>query len=92
MPKAWSIESGDMVEVTTRRGAIILAARVTWKTAPGLIFVPFHYGEAPANALTNDAFDPVSKIPEYKVSAAKVGLVEKCAESTRTSEPEDVIS
>ncbi len=71
------IEGGDLVEVATRRGSIKLEARVTRKTAPGLIFVPFHYGEAPANLLTNDAYDPVSKIPEFKVSAARVALVEK---------------
>jgi predicted molibdopterin-dependent oxidoreductase YjgC len=29
----------------------------------------FHWHEAPANLLTGPAVDPVSKIPEYKVSA-----------------------
>jgi formate dehydrogenase alpha subunit len=71
------IAGDDLVEVATRRGSITLKARLTKRTARGLIFLPFHYGEAPANALTNDAFDPVSKIPELKVSAAKVALVEK---------------
>ena len=32
----------------------------------------FHYREAAANILTNDALDPVAKIPEFKVCAVKV--------------------
>jgi len=31
--------------------------------------MPFHWREAAANILTNDALDPLAKIPEYKVSA-----------------------
>ena len=34
--------------------------------------MPFHFAEAAANQLTNDALDPVAKIPEYKVCAARV--------------------
>jgi predicted molibdopterin-dependent oxidoreductase YjgC len=32
----------------------------------------FHWHEAPANILTGPAVDPVSKIPEYKVSAVNL--------------------
>jgi predicted molibdopterin-dependent oxidoreductase YjgC len=39
---------------------------------PGLVFVPFHFAENPANVLTNSAFDPIAKIPEYKVCAVKI--------------------
>ncbi|MGB2688637.1 MAG: molybdopterin dinucleotide binding domain-containing protein, partial [Desulfobacterales bacterium] len=35
-------------------------------------FVPFHFAESPANILTNSAFDPIAKIPEYKVCAVKI--------------------
>lgn len=66
------IESGSPVVVSTRRGEIDIEAKVTERVPDGVIFIPFHYAEAPANALTNDALDPVSKVPEFKVSAAKV--------------------
>ena len=36
------------------------------------VFVPFHFTEARANVLTNPVLDPVSKIPEFKVCAARV--------------------
>jgi predicted molibdopterin-dependent oxidoreductase YjgC len=32
----------------------------------------FHFAEAAANWLTNAALDPIAKIPEYKVCAAKI--------------------
>lgn len=66
------IRSGDRVAVATRRGRIETTALVTSRVAPGSIFVPFHFAEAAANTLTNDALDPVAKIPEFKVCAARI--------------------
>jgi predicted molibdopterin-dependent oxidoreductase YjgC len=63
------------VKVSSRRGEIELVARVTDRITPGVVFIPFHFAEAAANALTNSAFDPVAKIPEYKVCAVKVEAV-----------------
>lgn len=60
------------VFVATRRGEILARARVTEMVVPGLLFVPFHFEEGAANALTLNALDPESKIPEYKVCAARV--------------------
>jgi predicted molibdopterin-dependent oxidoreductase YjgC len=37
-----------------------------------VVFIPFHFAEAAANALTIGAFDPIAKIPEYKVCAVRV--------------------
>jgi formate dehydrogenase alpha subunit len=64
-----------MVKVSSRRGEIELLARVTERIKPGVVFIPFHFAEAAANALTNSAFDPVAKIPEYKVCAVKIEAV-----------------
>ncbi len=60
------------VKVTSRRGEIEVAVRITPKIKPGLVFIPFHFAEAAANALTNAATDPTAKIPEYKVCAVKL--------------------
>jgi len=60
------------VRVSSRRGQIELGVRVTKRIRPGIVFIPFHFAEAAANALTNAAVDPVAKIPEYKVCAVKV--------------------
>lgn len=62
----------DMVKVASRRGELAVKVRVTDKVGKGLVFMPFHFAETAANALTNTALDPVAKIPEYKVCAVKV--------------------
>ena len=69
------IEAGDAVRVETRRGAIELKARSDGAVPAGMVFVPFCYAEAAANALTNPALDPLGKIPEFKYCAARVQAV-----------------
>jgi predicted molibdopterin-dependent oxidoreductase YjgC len=66
------IKNGEMVRVSSRRGAIELEARISDKPKKGLVFISFHFREANANVLTNPALDPVSKIPEFKVCACKI--------------------
>jgi predicted molibdopterin-dependent oxidoreductase YjgC len=60
------------VRVTSRRGEVVLRATVTEKTSVGVVFIPFHFAEAAANLLTNDALDPQAKIPEFKACAVQV--------------------
>ena len=63
---------GEMVRVTTRRGAIELKSRVDSAIPEGCVFIPFCFAEAAANVLTNPALDPFGKIPEFKFCAARV--------------------
>ena len=70
--KTLVVKDGDTVKLSTRRGEIEAPARVSNKVKPGLLFVPFHFVESSANILTNSAFDPIAKIPEYKVCAVKI--------------------
>jgi predicted molibdopterin-dependent oxidoreductase YjgC len=69
------LNGSKRVRVASRRGEIELEARVTPAIRPGVVFIPFHFAEAAANALTNAALDPVSGIPEYKVCAVQVEAV-----------------
>jgi predicted molibdopterin-dependent oxidoreductase YjgC len=66
------INNGDEVLAVSRRGRITLPAQVTERVSTGVVFIPFHYREAAANLLTNDALDPVCKIPEAKVCAVRL--------------------
>ena len=66
------IQAGAYVTVSSRRGSITLRARASRGIAPGTVFIPFHFREAAANALTNDALDPFGKIPEFKYCAVRV--------------------
>ncbi len=66
------ITDGSAVRIITRRGTIGIPARGSTRVAPGVVFVPFHFAESPANRLTSDALDPYSKIPELKVAACRI--------------------
>ncbi|MBI1877420.1 MAG: formate dehydrogenase subunit alpha, partial [Chloroflexi bacterium] len=64
------------VRVTSRRGSIEAEAWITERVPPGMIYTNFHFPEAPVNALTIAALDPIAKIPEYKVCAVRVEKLE----------------
>ncbi|KAA1420293.1 molybdopterin oxidoreductase family protein [Nocardioides humilatus] len=61
---------GDPVMVRTRRGEMKAPAKVVTTIRPDTVFIPFHW--VGANRLTNDALDPSSRMPEFKVCAAEV--------------------
>ena len=66
------LADGDMAQVTSRRGTIELATRISHREARGNCFIPFHFREAAANLLTIDEIDPVGKIPEFKFCAVRI--------------------
>jgi formate dehydrogenase alpha subunit len=66
------IADGEMIEVTSRRGHVNVKAEVTQKVQPGVVFMTFHFAESAANLLTNSAYDPIAKIPEFKACAVRV--------------------
>jgi formate dehydrogenase major subunit len=70
--KALGIKDKEKVRAVTRRGQIELPARVTKEIKKGEVFMPFHYKECAANLLTNNALDPVAKIPEFKACAVRI--------------------
>jgi anaerobic selenocysteine-containing dehydrogenase len=76
--RSLQLSDGERVEVQTRRGSIIVTARIA-DVPRGDLFVPFHYGywddpkrPRAANELTLSAWDPVSKQPLFKYAAARV--------------------
>lgn len=72
----FNFADNEVVQASSRRGTIRLPVRITDRVSKGLVFIPFHYKEAAANLLTNDALDPQCKIAEAKVCAIKVEKVE----------------
>ena len=71
------IADGDFVRVSSRRGSIELAAKVSHRETPGSCFIPFHFREAAANLLTIDEIDPFGKIPEFKFCAVKIETTDR---------------
>ncbi len=88
--RALKIEHDELISVTTRRGAAILRARFSRKIRLDTVFVPFHWGgRGNANLLTsNTALDPVSRIPEFKISAARLAKIALAAGDLPIQQPQ----
>ncbi|MCB5185378.1 bifunctional nitrate reductase/sulfite reductase flavoprotein subunit alpha [Methylobacillus gramineus] len=85
---ALDIRDKDQVAIRSRRGHAVLPAVVTDRVRPGNSFAPFHwndtYGEhLTINAVTNDAIDPISQQPEFKVCAVSMTRVASTAHETK---------
>jgi formate dehydrogenase major subunit len=70
-----SLQPGDWVQITSRRGEVCCAVRSDAGMPLGSVFMPFAYREAAANLLTNPALDPAGKIPEFKYCAIRVNAL-----------------
>jgi assimilatory nitrate reductase catalytic subunit len=83
-PRAWlemnprdaqrlGLRSHDSVDVISRRGRTReVELRLTEITAPGQVFMPFHFFETNVNEITQSSFDPISREPNYKQCAVRV--------------------
>jgi ferredoxin-nitrate reductase len=75
---ALGVAEGDLVTVTSRRGEVRVAARLSAGLRPGMVFLPMHWGKQlgsdlnRANNVTSGALDPLSKEPDLKFCAAQV--------------------
>ncbi len=71
--KTLGLRSHDSVDVISRRGETKgVELRLTEIVAPGQVFMPFHFFETNVNEVTQSAFDPVSREPNYKQCAVRV--------------------
>ncbi|WP_129116196.1 formate dehydrogenase subunit alpha [Halegenticoccus tardaugens] len=66
------VDDGDYVRVESRRGEIVVKAKVTDRVNAGTVFIPMHFAAGAVNKLTQETFDPTSGIPEYKVSSVRI--------------------
>jgi len=79
------LRDGDLVQVSSRRGALVLPARASAEIGLDQCFIAMHWGEeylsglsnaggriAGANALTLPVFCPDSKQPELKHAAVRI--------------------
>lgn len=63
----------DQVSVISKRSRVDqVELRVTEIVAPGQVFMPFHFAETNSNRVTQSAFDPISREPNFKQCAVKV--------------------
>lgn len=74
------ISPGDLVEISSRRGRVVLPAVVTDRVSPGCCFTPFHWNDEhgeylTVNAVTSDAVDSASLQPAFKFAAVSLRRV-----------------
>jgi assimilatory nitrate reductase catalytic subunit len=83
-PRAWlemnpvdatrlGLRPHDRVDILSARGRVCkVELRITQIVAPGQVFLPFHFAESNANQITQSAFDPISREPNFKQCAVRV--------------------
>ena len=71
--EALELEPHMRVDIVSARGRTIgVELRITEMIAPGQVFMPFHFAETNVNEVTQSAFDPISREPNYKQCAVRV--------------------
>ncbi len=72
--KSLGIHAGDPVRVKSRRGEVVTKAQLGGRNLvpKGVIFVPFFDENVLINLVTLDAYDPISKQPDFKKCAVRV--------------------
>lgn len=88
----YGIQQDEEVIVTTKRGEAVFPANIVETIREDTVFIPYHWpGKKSANQLTSGHLDPISKIPEFKVSACKltptgkIVVVDKFSEAYKSS-------
>jgi assimilatory nitrate reductase catalytic subunit len=70
------LHEGERVRVISRRGSADGLVRITETIRADTVFMPFHWsGAGSVNRVTNDALDPISRMPEFKVCAVRLEVV-----------------
>ena len=83
-PRAWlemnpldadklNLKPHDRVDVVSARGRVSgVELRITEIIGAGQVFLPFHFAETNANQITQSAFDPISREPNFKQCAVRI--------------------
>ena len=78
------VSEGEVVRVSSRRGAVEAPVRVDDSLRAGLAFMSFHFpDEVDVNQLTIDATDPKSGTAEFKAAAVRVDRLDPAPRAAR---------
>src|SRR5216683_2726030 len=75
------IESGSLVQLTSRRGRLRVRAVVTDRVHNGELYMPMNSSESPVNVLTGSHTDTVTHTPAYKETAVKLQVLSEKGEN-----------
>jgi len=66
------LKDGDMVSLSSRKGAVSIRATISERVPPGVVYTTFHHPDSGANVVTTELSDWATNCPEYKVTAVQV--------------------
>jgi formate dehydrogenase major subunit len=81
---SYGVGDGEVVKVSSRRGAVEAPVQIDPGLRPGLAFMTFHFPEeVDVNVLTIDATDPKAGTAEFKAAAIRIDRVAATAKEGR---------
>ena len=81
LARARGIESGSLVQLTSRHGRVRVRALVTDRVHDGELYMPMNSTTSPVNLLTGSHTDPATHTPAYKETAVRMDVVAAAGES-----------
>jgi formate dehydrogenase major subunit len=75
------IESGSLVQLTSRHGQVRVRALVTDRVQDGQLYMPMNSTTSPVNLLTGSHTDPATHTPAYKETAVNMHVLAAAGES-----------
>ena len=81
LAEARGIESGSLVQLTSRYGRVRVRALVTDRVSNGELYMPMNSVESPVNLLTGNHTDPVTHTPAYKETSVSMKVLAAKGES-----------
>ena len=70
--KAWGVEDGGWVEMSSRRGSVTIKVQGTERSPRGTVFSSFSFNDVPVNILTGAGYDPITDTAELKVCPVRI--------------------
>jgi nitrate reductase NapA len=74
--RAKGLKAGDMIEVDSQYGTMTGRLEISEAETQGVMFAAFYDKEFLVNRIVADNYDPISKEPEYKITAVSVRKAE----------------
>ncbi len=81
LARARGVESGSLVQLTSRHGRVRVRALVTDRVRDGELYMPMNSTESPVNLLTGSHTDLVTHTPAYKETAVRMQVLDATGES-----------
>ena len=81
LARSRGIESGSLVQLTSRHGGVRVRALVTDRVQDGELYMPMNSTTSPVNLLTGSHTDPATHTPAYKETAVRMEVLTRTGES-----------